>query len=266
MELLKINNLSCGYNDKKVLKNVSFSLSENSFLGVLGPNGSGKTTLLRAISKIIKPETGSIHFQDKNMAEISVKETAKSIAVLPQILEVPFSFTVEEFISMGRFPHLKRFEKPGKKDFEIIDKVISELDIAALRQRKLRSLSGGERQRVLIAQALAQEPKLLLLDEPINHLDIKHQIEIMDLLKDLNSSGLALIIILHDLNLASEYCNDLLLLNEGRVHTYGKAQDVLKYEILEEVYKTILVVEKNPISGKPFIMSVSKTAREGKKK
>lgn len=262
MNILEIKNLSCGYEDKTIIKNISFAVNKGSFLGILGPNGAGKTTLFRSLTKIIKPMKGKIVFQGKDISDLSAKDLAKEIAVLPQILDVPFAFSIEEFVLLGRHPHLKRLEAPKKKDYEIAQKVMVELDIADLKHRKIRDLSGGERQRVLIAQALAQEPKLLLLDEPVNHLDIKHQIEILDLLKDLNKTGLTVVIILHDLNLASEYCDDLLLMNEGKIHTYGKAQDVLKYEILEEVYKTVLIVEKNPLSGKPYILLVSKDAKE----
>ncbi|MBU0951703.1 MAG: ABC transporter ATP-binding protein [Elusimicrobia bacterium] len=261
MNLLEIYNLSCGYAGKEIIKNISFSVNEGSFLGILGPNGAGKTTLFRSLTKIIKPIEGKIFFQGKALSDLSAKDLAKEIAVLPQILDVPFSFSIEEFVLLGRHPHLKRLEAPGKKDFDIAQKAMMELNIADLKHRKIRDLSGGERQRVLIAQALAQEPKLLLLDEPVNHLDIKHQIEILDLLRDLNKTGLTVVIILHDLNLASEYCDDLLLLNEGKIHTYGKARDVLKYEILEEVYKTVLLVEKNPLSGKPYILLISKDTR-----
>ncbi|OGS26522.1 MAG: hypothetical protein A2297_02855 [Elusimicrobia bacterium RIFOXYB2_FULL_48_7] len=266
MNLLDIKNLSCGYDGKEIIKNISFSVNKGAFLGILGPNGAGKTTLFKALAKFLKPMNGGIIFQGENTAGISAGNLAKKVAVLPQVLDVPFSFTIEEFVLLGRHPHLKKLEIPKKKDYAIVENAMAKLDIDYLRHRKLKDLSGGERQRALIAQALAQEPELLLLDEPVNHLDIKHQIEILDLLKDLNSAGLTVIIILHDLNLASEYCDNLLLLNDGRIHSSGTAESVLKYEILEEVYKTVLIVEKNPLSGKPYILLVSKFTKEKRKR
>lgn len=258
--ILSIRNLHCGYDAGEVLSGISLDVPEGCFLGIIGPNGAGKTTLFRAMTKIVKPSLGSILFKGRDLVTLTRRQLAREVAVLPQILEMPFSFTVEEFVTMGRFPHVGRFEGFSARDLTAVEGAMERADVARLRERSVKQLSSGEIQRVLLAQALAQEPKLLLLDEPVSHLDIKHQVEILDMLKELNASGLSVIIILHDLNLASEYCDTLLLLDRGAVHTYGETAEVLKYDVLEEVYKTVVVVEKNPISGKPFVFLVSKAA------
>ena len=262
MELLKVNNLVCGYNGKEIIKGISFSVSEGEFLGVIGPNGAGKTTLLKALTKVLKPYRGDILYCGRNISNLSAGELAREIAVLPQILEIPFSFTVEEFVLMGRFPHLKRMEKPKTHDLEVVEKVMEQAEVLPLRKRKINQLSGGERQRVLFAQALAQEPHLFLLDEPVSHLDIKHQVEILDLLKRLNKEKLTVVAILHDLNLASEYCKQIVLLDNGYINRKGSPGEVLTYQTIEEVYKTMVVVEKNPISGRPHVLLVPEENRK----
>ena len=186
---------------------------------------------------------------------------------MPQILEVPFAFSVEEFVLMGRFPHTGRFEALKQRDYRILEDTLNLTDTFPFRGRKIYELSGGERQRVILAQGFAQEPQLLLLDEPTSHLDIAHQVQILDLVKKLNKEkGLTVIIVLHDLNLASSYCDRLILLKEGAIFTEGSPQDVLTYQNIEKVYKTVVVVKENPISLKPYILLVSEEEREVKAK
>ncbi|MBM3254352.1 MAG: ABC transporter ATP-binding protein [Candidatus Omnitrophica bacterium] len=261
--LLEVNNLVCGYEDREIIREISFIIEEGAFLGIIGPNGAGKTTLFRALTKIIRPVRGTISYRRKNILGLSVREMAREIAVMPQILDIPFSFTVEEFVSLGRYPHLDRFMTLDKSDREVIYGAMDETGIRDIRYRKIKQLSMGERQRVLFAQALAQEPKLILLDEPVSHLDIRYQVEFMELLSSLNKNGLTVVVILHDLNLASEYCTDLLLLDKGEIKRQGKPEEVLNYRIIEEVYKTFVVVRENPLSNKPYILLVSKSAKKG---
>jgi iron complex transport system ATP-binding protein len=260
--LLEVKNLSCGYDENEVINGISFTIEEKDFLGIIGPNGAGKTTLFRALTRILKPLRGTVHFQGRNLADVPRRETAKEIAVLPQMLDTCFSFPVGEFVQMGRFPHLKRLERHGKSDREAVDGAMSLAGVLPLRHRLISELSGGERQRVLIAQALAQQPWLLLLDEPTTHLDIGHQVEILDLLKKLNSEeGLAVAMILHDLNLASEYCDRIILLKNGEIFRIGSPQEVLTYQSIEEVYNTVVVVKENPISLRPHVLLVPKDRR-----
>ncbi|MDI6703661.1 MAG: ABC transporter ATP-binding protein [bacterium] len=258
--MLEVFNLTCGYNGRKeVIKDVSFHVRRGDFIGIIGPNGSGKTTLFRALTKILPIWQGEILYEGEDIRKISSKELAKKVAVLPQILEITFPFTVSEFVMMGRFPHLERFEKVKEGDLEVVRRAIESTDTLSLRDRKIGELSGGERQRVLLAQALAQQPELLLLDEPTTHLDISHQVDILDMVKRLSlEKDLTIISILHDLNLASEYCKRLILLKEGKIFKEGTPGDVLTCQDIKEVYNTVVVVDKSPISFKPHLFLYSK--------
>ncbi|OIN97210.1 hypothetical protein AUJ66_04055 [Candidatus Desantisbacteria bacterium CG1_02_38_46] len=259
MNLLEVRDLVCGYDGEEVIKGLSFSVQSGEFLGILGPNGAGKTTLFRAITGVLKHSSGKIYYQEKELLEIPAREIAREIAVLPQILEISFSFSVEEFVRMGRFSHRGRLEGFRKEDEIAVEKAMETTGILNLKSRSVNQLSGGERQRVLLAQALAQEPSLLLLDEPTAHLDISHQVEICDLIKNLNrEKSLTVIMVLHDLNLASDYCDQLILINKGKLYKIGPPEEVLTYQIIEEVYKTTVVVRQNPVSFRPHIFLVPK--------
>jgi iron complex transport system ATP-binding protein len=258
MALLDVKNLSCGYGGKTVIKDVSFSVREGDFLGIIGPNGAGKTTLFRSITQTLPIQKGEVFYSGLDITEIAPRKLALQMAVVPQMMYIPFAFTVEEFVFIGRFPHLERFQAPTDIDYRALKQALELADISGLAKRNILELSGGERQMAILAQGFAQEPKILLLDEPTAHLDITHQIKIMDLLKKLNiKEGLTIVIILHDLNLASEYCNRLVLLNEGEVFKEGAPETVLTYDNIEAVYKTVVVVNKNPISSKPYVILVS---------
>ncbi|MBI5573552.1 MAG: ABC transporter ATP-binding protein [Elusimicrobia bacterium] len=255
--MLEVRNLSCGYDSKFFLQNINFNIQHGEIVGIIGPNGSGKTTLLRAITKILNPGQGLILIEGKNIAQMELKELAKKVAVVPQDFNIDF-MTVEEFVLLGRIPYFQRFQfLETKKDLEIAERCLVLTDTHKLKDRFLSETSGGEKQLVLIAKALAQEPKLLLLDEPTSHLDITHQVVILDLVKKLNRDfGLTVCMVLHDLNLASEYCNRLLLLNNGLIHKSGIPKEVLTYQTIEEVYRTVVIVKENPVTHKPYIFLV----------
>ncbi|MFC1624118.1 ABC transporter ATP-binding protein [Candidatus Omnitrophota bacterium] len=256
--LLKVDRLFGGYGKESILKEISFCVEKGDFLGIIGPNGSGKSTLLRLMSRVLSPQDGAISFESKDIAKKRLKELCRKIAFVPQETLISFSFSVWEIVLMGRIPHLGRLQLEGKSDFIIAEKSLSLTDSLQLKQKKIDQLSAGERQRVIISKALAQEPILLLLDEPTSHLDIGHQVEILDLLKKLNrGTNLTIVMVLHDLNLASEYCNNIILLNEGRIFKKGTPSDILTYQNIETVYKTIVVVDKNPLSSKPYVRLVS---------
>lgn len=256
--MLEIKDLTCGYYSKFYLKDISFRIDTGELLGIIGPNGSGKTTLLRAITRVLKPEKGSVIFEGKNIWQMGFKELAKKIAVVSHSFEIGY-MSVSEFVLLGRIPHYKKFQfLETKKDIDIAERSMVLTDTFKLRDRLMREISGGEKQLVFIARSLTQEPNLLLLDEPTAHLDITHKAGILDLIKRLNKEfGLTVIMILHDLNLASEYCDRLILINDGKIYKIGHSEEILTYKIIEEVYKTVVVVEKNPISGKPFVLLVS---------
>jgi len=256
--LLKVAGISGGYGKEAVIKDISFELKKGEILGIIGPNGSGKSTLLRLMSRVLCHQKGTISFEGKEIAEMQLKELCRKIAFVPQDTLISFSFNVWEIVLMGRIPHLKRLQFETKKDFEIAENALKLTDSLQLKEKKIDQLSSGERQRAIIAKALTQEPQLLFLDEPTSHLDIGHQIQILDLLKRLNrQNNLSIVIVLHDLNMASEYCDRLILLNDGKIFKEGTPHDVLTYQNIEAVYKTIVVVNKNPISSKPYVTLVS---------
>ncbi|MCM8800632.1 MAG: ABC transporter ATP-binding protein [Candidatus Omnitrophica bacterium] len=261
--ILKVENLYGGYKNNEVIKNVSFELNEKDFLGIIGPNASGKSTLLRLITKVLSPTKGKIFWQGKDLKKISLKEFSQNVAFVAQETKIYFSFSVWEIVFMGRIPYLKRLQSETKKDFSIVENALFLTETLDLRNKPFEALSSGERQRVLIARALAQEPKLLILDEPTAHLDIGHQIHIMDLIKKLNQTkNVTVLIVLHDLNLASQYCERLILLDKGRIVKQGDISEVLTYKDLETVYRTPVLVKENPLTGRPFIILFSESQKE----
>ncbi|PIW65896.1 MAG: hypothetical protein COW11_06190 [Candidatus Omnitrophica bacterium CG12_big_fil_rev_8_21_14_0_65_43_15] len=261
-KMVDVKNIYCGYDKKEVIKGVSFSVEKGNFTGIIGPNGAGKTTLFRAMTGALPLYKGTITYRNNDISKISARELAKDMAVIPQIVSVPFSFTVSEFVFMARFAHLGRFQAPGKVDYDAVDQALRSAGVAHLKNRDINELSGGERQMAILAQGFAQSPKILLLDEPTAHLDIKHQVAIMNILEKLNKErGLTVVVILHDLNLAAEYCNNLILLNEGKIHKKGGVNEVLTQDVIEEVYKTFVAVDRNPVSGKPYCRIVKGNPR-----
>ena len=255
--IFEVKNLKCGYDGQEVIKGISFTVEEGDFLIIIGPNGARKTTLFRAMTRIMKPWQGGVIYRDRDISKVRPRDLAKEVAVLPQELTIPFSFTVNEFIEMGRFPHKGRLERLSRNDFEIMHKAMLFTETKALALRRLNEISAGERQRVLIAQGLVQEPKVLFMDEPTSHLDITHQVRLLDLLSQLNRRmGLTVVMILHDLNLASEYAKIIMLIKEGMIYKKGRPQEVLTEASVLDVYDTAAVVIENPISRKPYIFPI----------
>lgn len=256
--ILKVSNLYGGYHKEAVIKNVSLDIKEGDFIGIIGPNGSGKSTLLKLMSRALLRQKGTIIFGNKDIDRINLKEFCRKAAFVPQETLINFSFTVWEIALMGRIPYLKRLELESKNDFLIAENALFLTDTLHLKEKEINELSAGERQRVIIARALAQQPVLLFLDEPTSHLDIGHQIQVLDLLRKLNRERkLSVVMVLHDLNLASEYCSRIILLNDGAVFKEGAAQEVLTYQNIEAVYKTVVVVNNNPLNSKPYVVLVS---------
>jgi len=255
--LLKIDKITAGYAKENVINNMSLEVNEGDFLGLIGPNGSGKTTLLRVATRIIHPYRGNIFLKQTDIFTMPLKEFCRTIAFVAQDMETNFSFTVMEIVLMGRIPHLRRMQFESKQDREIAENALALTDSSHLKNKMIDELSAGERQRIIIARALAQEPRLLFLDEPTSHLDIGHQIQILDLLTKLNrTQKLTIVMVQHDLNLASSYCNRIALLSAGTIFTHGTPNDVLTYQNIEAVYKTVVLVNENPLTNKPNIVLV----------
>src|SRR5690625_515126 len=261
--MLKVHNVSGGYSNHPVIKEGDFSVKKGEFFGILGPNGSGKTTLLKMISGLLSCTQGSIEIAGKEITQVSRKELAQTIAVLPQLSGQTFPYTVRETVALGRYAHHHGlFQTWRASDEEILQTIMKQTNIEQFAEQSLHELSGGEQQRVFLAQALTQQPAILLLDEPTNHLDLAHQKGLLDLLKKAtNEQDLTVISIFHDLNLASLYCDRLLLLNHGQMKTLETPDQVLKESIIEEVYQTEVKNHPHPEVAKPQMHLLPNTAQ-----
>jgi iron complex transport system ATP-binding protein len=252
---LDAESISFGYRSDLVLRDVSCSIHPGEFVGVIGPNGSGKSTLLRILSGVMSPNSGTVRLDGIPIREIPRRDVAKSIAVVPQETTFTFAFSALEVVLMGRSPHLGRFTLEGVSDLDMAREVMESTDTWHLRDRKMDELSGGEKQRVVISRALAQEPSILLLDEPTTALDIRHQVDIYRLLNRLHAeAGHTVMLVLHDLNLAAKVCDRLILLHEGQVQMDGTPNQVIRSELLSDVYETDLRVEIDSHSGTPVVI------------
>ena len=267
MVTLTIEDVDCFYESTRILENVCFSVKTGSFLGILGPNGSGKTTLLKSISRVLKPRKGAILLDDTNIYQMKTTDVAKSMAVVPQDSSISFSFTALDIVLMGRTPHLTRLQREGTEDLAIAKQAMEYTGTWYLANRLVTELSGGERQRVIIARALTQQPKILLLDEPTSHLDISNQLEIMDLLKQLCLEKKLLIIgVFHDFNLAARYCDSIIMLKNGKVVSAGKSIETLTAENIKRVFGIDAIVNRHPVTDLPYVIPVSKPKDQQQKK
>lgn len=256
--ILEARGLSCGYGADPVLHDVSFGLTAGDFVGVIGPNGCGKSTLIRALTAVLPLAAGSVMLDGQDIARLSRRQVARRVAVVPQESGYLFGFTVIEMVMMGRTPHLRRLQRASEADLARTEAALAQMDLMALRDRKVTELSGGERQRAVIARALAQEPALLLLDEPDSHLDIGHQIEIFDLIAALNREhGLTLLCVSHNLNLASAYCRQLMLMQNGRLASIGTPEEIVTPDRIREVYGIQALVQRSPANGAPQITPIT---------
>ena len=252
--MIEINNLSFSF-DQEVLRDININIERGKFYTILGPNGSGKTTLLRILSKALNSCKGEIFIDEKELTQIKPKRLAKEMAVVSQNTEIEFDFSVQGIVLMGRTPHISRFCSESEKDIEIAMDAMKMTNTWELRNKSINALSGGERQRVVVARAIAQETKIILLDEPISHLDIHHQIEIMNQLKELNQNkNITIIAVLHDLNIAAAYSDRMILMFDKVVYKDGTPEEVLTEEIIKKVYGLEVYITKNPKTGKTFIM------------
>lgn len=265
--MLKVEKISGGYGGVPVIKDVSFKVAKGKILGILGPNGSGKTTLLKCISGIIPPLSGDVFLEKRTMKTYATKELAKKMAVLPQLHANGFSSTVYDAVALGRYPYQKGlFSSWSDEDEQTVVSAMQQTGVLKYRDTQMEFLSGGEQQRVFIAQALAQRSQVLLLDEPTNHLDIAHQKQILDLIRrEATEQQLTVVSIFHDINLASLYCDELLLLENGVVKAYGPPHEVVLQEQISEVYDSKVSTYAHPEIPKPQItmMPAQQAARQG---
>ncbi|HIH01445.1 TPA: heme ABC transporter ATP-binding protein [Thermoplasmata archaeon] len=253
---IEVSDLSFSFGTSKVLKNVSLSVGDGEFLGLMGPNGSGKTTLLRCLTRYLPADPKAILVDMKPLHVMSDREVATKFAVVPQSSSTDFPFTVKDIVMMGRIPHAhSRLTGASQRDIGLVEEAMSASGCLHLAERPFSELSGGERQRVVIARALAQEPKALLLDEPTVYLDISGQLEMMDLVRRLNRErSLTIIAVLHDINLAARYCDRIALLSQGRLEAVGAPDEVLNPETIQSVYGVEVAVRKDPFTHGIYVM------------
>lgn len=244
-----IKGVSFSYDTRPTLRGIDLEVGEGEILALVGPNGSGKTTLLKNISGVLRPQCGAVYLDFKKLAELSPRQIAQRMAALEQEIHAGFDFTVGEIVELGRLPHLKKLKALSAQDRQAVEEALRATEIQSFAQRSIFALSSGERQRVWLAMALAQEPQILLLDEPTAHLDINYQIEIMEIIKSLVQKGLAVLMAIHDLNLAAAYADRIAVLHEGRIAALGRPREVLTEELIERVFKARVRILRDQDNG-----------------
>jgi iron complex transport system ATP-binding protein len=247
VNVIQATNLQFGYTpDKLLLKDLNLSVQQGNFLGLIGPNGSGKTTILKLLSGFLKPFSGSVFLKDQEILTLNSRVRARVLAVVPQIVMTPMPYTVRQIVEMGRTTRLPLFAPLGRRDHEIVEQTLTDMDLQSLCMSRFNELSGGERQRTIIAAALAQEPELLLLDEPTAALDLGHKIKLMRILKKLQSRGIAVMVISHDIELMARYCDRLTLLFKGNVLASGTVTEVIQPNLIKQAYDCDVEIVQSP--------------------
>ncbi len=253
--MLQIEGLSVSYGKRRAVEGVSLSVASGQVLALIGPNGSGKSTVIRAVSGVVPVDSGDIRVDGRALAEMSTMERARHLAVVPQARNMPPAFSVYESILLGRTPYLGWLGRAGEKDHERVRYALARTKMEPLAERMVGELSGGEQQRVLLARALAQDTPVLLLDEPTTHLDLQHSESLVHLVRELaKAKNLAVLMVLHDLNMASLYADRVSLLVEGRIEATGTPEEVLTEDVLSRVYNVAVHVMPHPEYGNPLIL------------
>jgi len=248
--------LTVFYGEIPAIRSVDLMINSGELVTLLGPNGSGKSTLLKCMGRALTPDRGTVFLNEQNVAHLSARKLATIIAAVEQEVQVAFDFTVREVVEMGRFPYLGRGESAGTRDKQAIQYALETTGIAALGSRNIHDLSGGEKQRVFLALALAQEPRVLLLDEPTSGLDIHYRLKIMDTVQQLSATGITVITAIHDLNLAANYSDRVVLLSGGTVVNVGGPEQVLTRENILKVFGVDVTIEISRSNGKMHISPV----------
>ena len=261
---LNMQNITLGYGRKLVVEDITFKAEPSEMIGLVGPNGCGKSTIIRALSRIISPYSGRILLNGNDISQIPRRELACLIGVVPQVPLLPSTFTAFEIVLKGRNPHLGLFQYEGHKDLTIAWEAMEKTSTQHIAQRRIGELSGGEIQCIVIARVLTQETSAILLDEPTANLDISRQIEVLDLIKSLcRKDGLTVVVALHDLNLAAQYCERLVLINNGRIHAEGKPGEVINANNIMQVYGAGSYIYTHPLSGLPAVLPNAGSSRYG---
>ncbi|NLB70070.1 MAG: ABC transporter ATP-binding protein, partial [Lentisphaerae bacterium] len=252
---MEIDDLHYYYKDKIVLDGVTLDIRKGEILGILGPNGCGKTTLLGNLNKNLSPKLGKVLLNGKDLEDISKKNIAKVISVVPQTNEVKFAFTVRDIVSMARMPFLDQFSGESDDDIKIVDDALEKTGLTDFADRLINTMSGGERQRVVIARAIAQTPDIILLDEPTLHLDINAQFDVLDLVYSYSKEqGKTVVVVSHDLQMMARYCDRIVLIHNHKIFAEGIPEHVLTPENMATVFKVDGELMKDPVSGRNTVL------------
>ncbi len=256
-QMLYFSHVATGYGEKEVIKDVNMTVEEGDFVALIGSNGTGKSTLIKCVSGLLPLKKGEIQICGKSLSSMSSKERARLVAVVPQSYYVEYDFKVEDIVMMGRNPYLSFRERESTKDYDIVKEAMQMTNTEVFRGRSYNALSGGEKQRVILARAIAQQPKIILLDEPTSALDLHHQIEVMELIERLNREDkITIMAVLHDINLASRFCHRVVMLREGVVVADGTPDQIVNKQNMETLYNMKLFLRKNPLFDKPEILPI----------
>lgn len=262
--VLQSQKLSLGYGDKTIIKNIDLDIPEGKVTTLIGANGCGKSTLLRSMARLLKPQSGSVLLDGKEVFTSSTREIAKRLAILPQSPVAPEGMSVLQLVRQGRYPHQSWLKQWSEEDERCVKEALEATSMSEFAERTVDSLSGGQRQRAWIAMTLAQNTPVILLDEPTTYLDLSHQIDILDLLFDLNrSSGRTVVMVLHDLNLACRYADNIVAVKDGEVYAHGAPEDVITSELVKEVFHLESQIIPCPLFGTPTCVPHGKGRHTG---
>ena len=256
MSSLSINNLTLGYGNYIVLKDINIKIPKDKITILIGSNGCGKSTLLKTMARLLKPISGKVMLEDMNVFDKSSKDIAKELAILTQTPTAPEDLTVFNLVKQGRYPYQKWFSQWSKEDEEIIDYALEKTGLMDIKHKKISDLSGGQRQRVWIAMTLAQETDIILLDEPTNHLDLKYKIEVLDLLKNLNmQEQRTIVMVLHDINLAARYADHIIAIKDGEVYDQGTPDEIVTEKLIKDVFDINSMIIECPLFNRPMCIT-----------
>ncbi|WP_433472344.1 ABC transporter ATP-binding protein [Spirillospora sp. CA-142024] len=258
---LSARELRLGYGDRLVVDGLTLDLASAAITAIIGPNGCGKSTLLRGLGRLLKPRHGRVLLDGADIAALPTKEVARRMAVLPQSPQAPEGLTVADLVARGRHPHQSWYRQWSPGDEEIVNAALAKTGMLEFAERPLEEMSGGQRQRAWISMALAQDTQLLLLDEPTTHLDLAHQVDVLELLQKLHDEdGRTVVMVLHDLNLAARYAHRLVAMRDGRVVAHGEPNEILTEDLLNAVFDLPAKVIEDPVTGAPLVIPLGSRA------
>ncbi|WP_282791420.1 ABC transporter ATP-binding protein [Streptomyces sp. CC224B] len=256
---LAAKGVSVGYGGSMVIDDLDVAIPPGVITTIIGPNGCGKSTLLRTLSRLLKPAKGAVVLDGQDIVKLKTKDVAKKLGLLPQAPVAPEGLTVADLVARGRHPHQSWLRQWSSDDVDVVERALAMTGVSDLADRPVDALSGGQRQRVWISMTLAQGTDLLLLDEPTTYLDLAHAVDVLDLVDDLHESGRTVVMVLHDLNLATRYSDHLVVMKDGAVLAQGHPRDVITADLLEEAFGLRAKVVDDPVGDRPLIVPIGRT-------